>query len=178
ESLVIQQVWSVATFKCIDDDLGRQNNIFRTNCTSKVKVCNMMIDGGSCENVVSTYMVDKFALKNVNHPEPYQLTWLKKGKIVKVSKRIFNIDDFVPGSSILNKPAYHMNPKEYEQLQCQVIELLEKSLIKESISPHVVSALLVPKHGGAFRMCVDSRAVNKIMIKYRFPIPHFNDLLD
>ncbi|GKD53360.1 hypothetical protein Tco_1286747, partial [Tanacetum coccineum] len=37
ESLVIQHVLSVATFKCIDDDLWRQNNIFRTKCTSKVK---------------------------------------------------------------------------------------------------------------------------------------------
>nr|GFC79441.1 F-box domain, galactose oxidase, beta-propeller [Tanacetum cinerariifolium] len=50
---------------------------------SEDKVCNMINDRGSCENAVSTYMVEKLALKSVDHPEPYQFTWLKKRNAIK-----------------------------------------------------------------------------------------------
>ncbi|GKC87358.1 putative reverse transcriptase domain-containing protein [Tanacetum coccineum] len=87
EALVIQRVLNVAVSKSVDVISWFRNNIFRTKCTSKGKICDMIIDGGSCENVVSTYMVEKLGLKMEDHPKPYQLTWLKKGNTVKVSKR-------------------------------------------------------------------------------------------
>ena len=77
-----------------------------------------------------------------------------------------------------NKSAYNMTPKEHQELKQQVDKLLDIGLIRESKSLYVILALLVPKKDELWKMCVDSKAVNKITINYRFPISRLDDLLD
>ncbi|GJX83545.1 RNA-directed DNA polymerase [Tanacetum coccineum] len=224
EALVIQRVLNVTVSKSIDDNLWLRNNIFITKCTSKGKICDMIIDGGNtvkvskrclvqfsigksfkdevwCEvipmDAAHTLLVRPWQFdRNQNMTGSKTLTALRRMVLMKTSLYVFTLVfveeneiiseaplqvqpllrefvdvipdyippglpamrdiqhciDFIPGSVIPNRPAYQMNLKEFAELQRQVTELLEKGLIPET--------------------------VDKITIKYRFPIPRLDDFLD
>ena len=78
--------------------------------------------------------------------------------------------DLIPRASFPNKAAYRLTPQENAEVGRQVQDLMDKGLIRESLSPCFVPTVLSPKKGGEWRMCTVSRAINKITIRYRFPL--------
>jgi len=65
----------------------RRENIFHSRCTVQVKVCSLVIDGGSYANVVSLSMIEKPGLQTITHPHPYNIQWLNQTKGIQVNSR-------------------------------------------------------------------------------------------
>jgi len=56
--------------------------------------------------------------------------------------------------------------------------LQQKGFIRPSVSPFGAPVLFVHKKEGTLRLCVDYRALNKVTIKNRYPLPRIDDLID
>jgi hypothetical protein len=69
------------------------------------------------------------------------------------------------------KPSFRLSPAEVDELIKQLSLLLEKGLIRPSVSPWDAPVLFAPKKDGGLRMCLDYRALNKLTIKNKYPIP-------
>ncbi|KAI4325494.1 hypothetical protein MLD38_030885 [Melastoma candidum] len=64
------------------------------------------------------------------------------------------------------------------ELKVQLQVLLDKGLIRPSVSPWDAPVLFVKKKDGTMRMCIDYRLLNKVTIKNRYPLPQIDDLFD
>ena len=56
--------------KTTTEDDWLRTSIFRTTCTIKDHKCHLIVDGGSCENVVSREVVDKLKFPTEKNPAP------------------------------------------------------------------------------------------------------------
>jgi hypothetical protein len=86
--------------------------------------------------------------------------------------------NLMPGASFPNKAVYRLMPQKNDEVKNQVQELLDKGLVREILSLCVIPTMLSLNKDGGWRMCTDSRAINKITIRYRFPLPRMDDLMD
>ncbi|XP_073057399.1 uncharacterized protein [Primulina eburnea] len=80
EALVTRRIMSA---QVKEEETNQRENLFHTRCFVSGKVCNIIIDGGSCTNVASLEMVEKLSLPTLKHPQPYRLQWLNDCAEVK-----------------------------------------------------------------------------------------------
>ncbi|KAL9265740.1 Retrovirus-related Pol polyprotein from transposon 17.6-like protein, partial [Drosera capensis] len=93
-------------------------------------------------------------------------------------REVDHVIELEPGARPPAAVPYRMAPTELEELRRQLKELLDAGFIRPSKAPYGAPVLFQKKHDGSLRMCVDYRALNKITVKNKYPIPLIADLFD
>ncbi|OMO49962.1 reverse transcriptase [Corchorus capsularis] len=67
---------------------NQRENLFHTRIYANGKPSSVIIDGGSCTNIASVYLVKELALPTTKHPKPYSLGWFNDREEIKVNKQV------------------------------------------------------------------------------------------
>jgi hypothetical protein len=81
------------------------------------------------------------------------------------------------GSPLPNVGMYMMLVVDMKEIKKYVQGLLDQGFIRPISSPCGSLIMMVPKKDSIWRMCVDYQALNKIIVKNRYPLPCIDDLL-
>lgn len=81
-------------------------------------------------------------------------------------------------SNPINNGPYRYSSKQKDIIEQLVQEMLDQGIVQPSCSPYALLVVRVGKKDGSWRLFVDYRALNKITIKDKFPIPIIEELLN
>ena len=86
--------------------------------------------------------------------------------------------ELLPGVKPPAKGPYRMAPPELAELRKQLNELMDAGFIRPSKAPFGAPVLFQKKQDGSLRLCIDYRALNKVTVRNKYPIPLVQDLFD
>ncbi|GJU98476.1 putative reverse transcriptase domain-containing protein, partial [Tanacetum coccineum] len=86
--------------------------------------------------------------------------------------------ELIPSATPVAKSPYDLAPSKLEELSGQLKELQDKGFIRPSSTPWGAPILFMKKKYGSFRMCIDYRELNKLIVKNCYPLPRIDDLFD
>jgi hypothetical protein len=85
QSVMVQRVLSS---QLKSSEKQQRHNLFQTFFTIENRRARVIIDGGSCNNLVSSYLVKKLGLTTRPRPCPYHIQWFNDSGKVKVTHMV------------------------------------------------------------------------------------------
>jgi hypothetical protein len=85
KTIIVQRVLSTQMEQA---EKQQRNNLFQTFFIIKNRRARVIIDSGSCNNLVSSDLVKKLALQTRPHKHPYHIQWLNDSGKVKVTQSV------------------------------------------------------------------------------------------
>ncbi|KAK3516402.1 hypothetical protein QTP70_010488 [Hemibagrus guttatus] len=79
--------------------------------------------------------------------------------------------DLIPGEPVPRGKIYSLSILEKKAMEEYINEALSQGYIRLSTSPAASNFFFVVKKDGGLRPCIDYRALNKITVKFRYPLP-------
>ncbi|KAK3538047.1 hypothetical protein QTP70_027401 [Hemibagrus guttatus] len=79
--------------------------------------------------------------------------------------------DLLPGEPVPRGRIYPLSIPEEKAMEEYIKEALAQGYIRPSTSPAASSFFFVAKKDGGLRPCIDYRALNRITVKFRYPLP-------
>ncbi|GKB94881.1 putative reverse transcriptase domain-containing protein [Tanacetum coccineum] len=133
---------------------------------------------------VSDTIIRGFTLNLLDHPfstnlKPIELgNW--DGLVIKISVK--KTEDKSEEKRLADVPIVQdfleLAPSEMQELSAQLQEQTNQGFIRPSSSPWGAPVLFIKKKDGSFRMCIDYRELNKLIVKNHYPLPRIDDLFD
>jgi len=127
--------------------------------------------------------IQEVAPETPDIPEKYRdlAEVFSKSKSEELPPHRGSLDHAIPlekDSKPVFSPIYNLSETELQVLREYIDENLRKGFIRPSTSPFGSPVLFVKKPDGSLRLCIDYRALNRITIKNRYPLPLIPELLD
>ncbi|GKE45586.1 hypothetical protein Tco_1472870 [Tanacetum coccineum] len=179
---IVRIPWGNKTLIVHGDESNRGNEA-RLHIISYTKTQEYMLKGCPVffANVTTKETKDKSEkkrLEDVPIVQDFPNTFPKYLPDLPLTRQVEFQIALIPGVAPVARAPYRLAPSEMKELSKQLKELSDKGFIRPSSSPWGAPVLFVKKKDGSFRMCIDYRELNKLIVKNRYPLPRIDDVFD
>lgn len=86
--------------------------------------------------------------------------------------------ELVPGVKPPTKAPYRKSLLELQELRQQLSKMLDVGYVKPLKAPYGAPIFFQRNQNGSMWVCINCRALNKVMAKNKYPVPLIQNLLD